>query len=194
MGSTTAENAVPSNGKFNLPSLGPLGSLTAGTNIPPPLDSPIEETPARIAAVQTTTATNDEKEAANPPRTTTVTNHHGHADGEAPTSPVSRQGSIRRLFSLRSMNSTFMEGERPDSSATLGGTPGSTASGTKAKKSSWWRKRKMVEADLSREQEKEKMARERKGPPPPTLPKLESFGIGKETTAIGGEELFRDIK
>jgi len=34
----------------------------------------------------------------------------------------------------------------------------------------------------------------KKGPPPPALPELSTFGVSEETTSLGADDLFKNIK
>ena len=35
---------------------------------------------------------------------------------------------------------------------------------------------------------------EKKGPPPPALPELSMFGVSEETSSLGADDLFKNIK
>lgn len=35
---------------------------------------------------------------------------------------------------------------------------------------------------------------QKKGPPPPALPALSSFGVSEDTTSLGAEDMFKNIK
>lgn len=119
---------ITSRGRFELPALAPLGSLTAGTNIPPPLPSPVEESPApkdlgtsddNTDLAHTPTKT---KDFAQPPSAQAVQNRlvtnnnsagyigaFGVRGSHAPVSPTSptRPGSIRRFFSRNSLHQSY---------------------------------------------------------------------------------------
>jgi len=120
--------------KFELPALNlDFGSITDGTNIPPPPASPVQEVPT---PPQTPPADNKEPaaiakakpEAAVPNGTpngtdkpVTSTPPNGNLAGtkrpadEAPLSPAGsgRQGSLRRLFSRNMLNASYTEGRSP---------------------------------------------------------------------------------
>lgn len=117
--------------RFELPALDfKFGSLTDGTNIPPPLPSPIEEEPADLklkenkpSATTTATTTNSSKtngaqpsadnaNATSPSRTLARAGLKRPAD-DIPASPTlsSRPGSIRRLFSRNLLNTAYANAE-----------------------------------------------------------------------------------
>ncbi|KAI9859092.1 MAG: hypothetical protein M1824_003933 [Vezdaea acicularis] len=192
MAQTSSKPTIPMNGKFILPSLGPLGSLTAGTDIPPPPDSPIEEKPSAPTTTATTTAPASQKENQHPQGT--ALSQQKLSEHGPPGSPTStRPGSVRRFLSLRSLNSSFTD-SAPASPTTE--TPGSVGMSTVKQKRSWFRKRKPSTSDLATTKPAEEQ--KKKGPPPPTLPEL-GMGKGDQTSIgmggdLGGKELFENIK
>jgi len=134
----TAAPAPAASKKFELPALEfKFASLTDGTDIPPPLPSPIAEEPEAPAAKGKT----DEKEApaakgkqeqlangaskangnhatttsTSSPQSRTATTKAGlkRPAEDSPASPTlsSRQGSIRRLFSRNLLHSAYANGE-----------------------------------------------------------------------------------
>ncbi|OBT57200.1 hypothetical protein VE04_02381 [Pseudogymnoascus sp. 24MN13] len=131
-----ATTTTPSR-KFELPVLAPLDSLTAGTDIPPPPDSPIGERPHQPAkapsAISTTSKPDDEHSRGREPGSPT----NGLLSPMSMTSPR-RPGSIRRFLSRRSLNGSAPdEGAppaRPLSSLSMAPTSGQKRSG------SWWRR------------------------------------------------------
>lgn len=108
--------------KFQLPALDlKFGSLTDGTNIPPPLPSPIEEEPsdqlktaqlpADSTSRSTSTSTNTADTTKNGTQTTPEAQRNGTkrpAETTGPASPTLSTGpaSIRRLFSRDQLNKT----------------------------------------------------------------------------------------
>ncbi|KLU83081.1 hypothetical protein MAPG_02148 [Magnaporthiopsis poae ATCC 64411] len=131
MPSRTQSNGVtskPGAKRFELPVLDfKFTPLTEGTDIPPPLPSPIEETPPPN---ETPTAAVDENrqqngaasadgghdiamEDAASPLSTAKTGTKRPADQPiSPVSPTSsKPGSIRRLFSRNLLNASYTEGE-----------------------------------------------------------------------------------
>ncbi|KAI9046905.1 hypothetical protein LZ554_008983 [Drepanopeziza brunnea f. sp. 'monogermtubi'] len=125
---------MPANGKppgrFELPQLKPLNfSLTDGTDIPPPLDSPIEEQPQHVPVSKETAAATTLP--ASGSVTSVTTNgqsspdmHKDSGDGvydrrgqtnynieTPPMSPAStKQGSVRRFLSRKDLNANYADG------------------------------------------------------------------------------------
>ncbi|KAF6805393.1 hypothetical protein CSOJ01_09539 [Colletotrichum sojae] len=158
----------PTNGasskRFELPKLDfKFGSLTDGTDIPPPLPSPVQEVPTppqtpRAGETKDTEPATAVKENAidkstnghgpavpHSPATTNGT--RGFSD-DTPLSPAvsSRQGSIRRLFSRTLLNQAYAEGESQPNGAVPHNRPMSRSQGSivdekKAKRTSGWFKR-----------------------------------------------------
>ncbi|KAK1977843.1 hypothetical protein LZ30DRAFT_784577 [Colletotrichum cereale] len=149
--------------RFELPKLDfKFGSLTEGTNIPPPLPSPVQEVPTppqtpRVSETKESDSAvkakvNDKTNghaAAGVPGSPTTTNGTKGFPEDTPLSPAlsSRQGSIRRLFSRTLLNQAYAEGEsHPNAN---GGPPsrpmsrsaGSIADEKKTKRTSGWFKR-----------------------------------------------------
>ncbi|TDZ75159.1 hypothetical protein CTRI78_v000142 [Colletotrichum trifolii] len=145
--------------RFELPKLDfKFGSLTEGTNIPPPLPSPVREVPT---PPQTPRAS-ETKDADSVKENISKTNGHGPAvpnspattngtrgfSDDTPLSPAlsSRQGSIRRYFSRTLLNQAYAEGESQSNSSTTQHRPTSRSQGSlldekKSKRSSGWFKR-----------------------------------------------------
>ncbi|KAF5680331.1 hypothetical protein FHETE_456 [Fusarium heterosporum] len=122
--------------RFQLPALNlNFGSITDGTDIPPPPDSPVQKVPtppqtpppgkeaengSNKKPVQDTynSVTEDVSKSTPQPSITASSNGNlagtkRHADEEAPLSPAasSRQGSLRRLFSRNMLNNSYAEGQ-----------------------------------------------------------------------------------
>ncbi|KAF5019694.1 hypothetical protein F66182_8291 [Fusarium sp. NRRL 66182] len=127
--------------RFQLPALNlNFGSITDGTNIPPPPDSPVQKVPtppqtpppAKEAKeelvkeetekdpVQDTYSRVTEDAPKDTPQPSITASSNGnfagtkrYADEDAPLSPAasSRQGSIRRLFSRTMLNNSYAEGQ-----------------------------------------------------------------------------------
>ncbi|KAM0280643.1 hypothetical protein ACHAQH_003950 [Verticillium albo-atrum] len=109
--------------RFELPQLNfNFSSLTEGTNIPPPPDSPVQEVPTPPQTPPVNIKQDESKQfkdaasataaAAASPATTATAGTKRPAD-ESPLSPApsSRAGSIRRLFSRNLLNNAYAEGE-----------------------------------------------------------------------------------
>lgn len=211
------------NGRFELPQLTPISfSLTDGTSIPPPPDSPIEEKPPPVAPKRelseesVTSATNG--------ATNGTANGNGTYDGRGrtpaistsvstdhkpPMSPVSitRPSSIRRFLSRKSLNTNYENGTnnnisnedlavaRPDSAMSFA----STKHIDKKSRPSWFR-RFSSNKDAARTSviyEEKRTTVTPMGPPPPKLPELSKLGAKipeDDEGSLGGEDLFKNIK
>lgn len=199
-----------SNGRFQLPQLAPVNfSLTDGTDIPPPPDSPVEEKPrppTHLAIPQSTTTTTITTNGSLGVSTSTLGgNKRGRSD-EPPLSPAStgRPSSIRRFLSKKSLNANFVAGANgiQEDAATIG-RPDSRASAmtdvNKKRSRSWFRR--LSGSNLGRSNSTAALSRpvpeEKKGPPPPKLPELNQFKAqipeGDEGS-LGAEDMFKNIK
>ncbi|CAG8984279.1 hypothetical protein HYALB_00010704 [Hymenoscyphus albidus] len=154
------------NPQFELPAFKPINfSLTDGTDIPPPIESPVEEKPPPPVAKPQLTA-NTSLAAANgsmPPPPAPGANGAAKTENirtsvsgtEAPPlSPISqfsqkKPGSIRKFLSRKSLNQNYIDGQngsfedlhgikRPESALS---TMTADRSGVKAKRSSGWFRR-----------------------------------------------------
>ncbi|KAH0562591.1 hypothetical protein GP486_002734 [Trichoglossum hirsutum] len=179
------------NGKFQLPTLAPLNfSLTDGTNIPPPPDSPIPEPKSDIKPVPLVKSAPPTPQQQNP------------KDGlpEPPTSPTStstsaeRPSSIRRFLSLKSLNSTY--GNHPQAPGSLDinrpQSPSAKSSISTLGKKNWFMRVRKAEPSLAegKEAEANGVPPEKVGPPPPKLPEVRT-----ETGSLfGDEDVFGKIK
>ncbi|KAH7271421.1 hypothetical protein MRS44_004816 [Fusarium solani] len=158
--------------RFQLPALNlNFGSITDGTNIPPPPDSPVQkvptppQTPPPVKEVaketekdtQSNVVSDDSKETPQQsipaPSNGNLAGTKRYADEDVPLSPAasSRQGSIRRLFSRTMLNNNYAEGQNQNpSSASLAavtnGRPSSQGGSSflderKSRRSSGWFRR-----------------------------------------------------
>ncbi|KAK0105364.1 hypothetical protein ONS95_004260 [Cadophora gregata] len=223
-----ATNGKPSIGRFELPQLTPINySLTDGTGIPPPPDSPVEESvPASVAKDAGAAASEDSATKTNGSQSATPTNNNGNGaayDGrgrpntidEPPMSPASstRQGSIRRFLSRKSLNTNYTNGTntnasqedlaggavRPESAMSFASQRPSLA---KKKSGSWFRRlgssNGSKRTSIIYEDKKPAPAPPvKKGPPPPKLPELNQLKakIGdNDEGSLGGEDMFKNIK
>ncbi|KAH0543690.1 hypothetical protein FGG08_002006 [Glutinoglossum americanum] len=180
------------NGKFQLPTLAPLNfSLTDGTNIPPPPESPVAETKPDIKVTPLAKSA--------PP---TPQQQKQQQDGlpETPASPTStstngdRASSIRRFLSLKSLNSTYNNHPPTFGSSDISRpqSPSAKSSASTLGKKSWFMRVRKTEPSLV--EGKGAVANgsppEKKGPPPPTLPEVRT-----ETGSLfGDEDVFGKIK
>jgi hypothetical protein len=204
------------NGRFELPQLTPVTfSLTDGTDIPPPPESPIEEkapVPAPKPAAVETPGVPHTGQTRVPSKVNGVYDGRGRTTDQPPLSPASttRPSSIRRFLSRKSLNTNYTNGTnhngsqedltgfgRPDSpSSFMTGPPG-----LKQKKSgSWFRRlgssgggnRTSVVYENSPFENKVL-----KGPPAPRLPELNQLKSKipeDDEGSLGGEDLFKNIK
>ncbi len=216
---------MPPNGKpsasrrFELPQLTPINySLTDGTSIPPPPDSPIEEhVPASSAKAD---ASENSPSAPANGQSATATNgvYEGRGRTDAhdnpPMSPASstRQGSIRRFLSRKSLNANYTNGtntnasqedlagvDRPESAMSFASQRPSLA---KKKSGSWFKrlgssngsKRTSV---IYEEKKPVPAPVVRMGPPPPKLPELNQLKAKiteDDGGSLGADDLFKNIK
>ncbi|KAK4173184.1 hypothetical protein QBC36DRAFT_348962 [Triangularia setosa] len=198
--------AKPANGaaakRFELPALDlKFGALTDGTDIPPPLPSPIREeavpTPPDTPKEAVKTNGNATAAAATvPPIATTAGVKRPAEDNPASPTLSARPGSIRRLFSRGLLNSAYVEGEEPNKKTARPPSRGasSVADSRKVKRSSGWFSRfRSDKTPLSPPATDEKKPT---GPPPPMIPELtelKSKVDAKEDDGFGSD-LFKDIK
>ncbi|CAK7566727.1 MAG: hypothetical protein SEPTF4163_004679 [Sporothrix epigloea] len=129
---TNGSTTVTAKGKpFELPALNfKFTSLTEGTNIPPPLPSPIAEDPQELSSIDKKSSANVDS-SISPSRATAAHGGLKRSADDVPSSPTpsSRPGSIRRLFSRNLLSTAYADAERSDgqlansSSSTL--VPGS---------------------------------------------------------------------
>jgi hypothetical protein len=200
---------MPANGKahgaFKPLALAPINySLTDGTSIPPPPDSPVEEAPPPAAPPK------DVEKTARPASVDPSANGNLNGRGRSsvavatPASMAStrRPSSIRNFLARKSLltptsgNGLNYNGgpedmaERPDSVASFrSGEP------SLVKKKSWFRRLSSVPR-TSTVYENEPEQKRPSGPPPPTLPELSQLKAkipeGDEG-GFGGEGLFKNI-
>ncbi|OCK82212.1 hypothetical protein K432DRAFT_293766 [Lepidopterella palustris CBS 459.81] len=196
-------------GKYTPLTLSPINfSLTDGTAIPAPPDSPPSTprlpTPGKgpLSSHPTSPAISD------PPTGSTVlsqtTTNDGAASSIAPSalSPTfsKRPSSVRKFLGLRTLSSSdslkSASTDRPGSPLAEG-----RPSLSRKKSGSWFGKRKssMVIGRVDEVGEKEgvngkALEKENRGPPPPALPELRSLGVSEEAVSLGAEDMFKDIK
>ncbi|KAF2865879.1 hypothetical protein BDV95DRAFT_585260 [Massariosphaeria phaeospora] len=194
-------------------------SLTDGTSIPAPPDSPpdsprpptpgggpLSSHPTPVSAVfpqhRTSPSSNESSNAAVDGLHQTSTN-----DGASTTSPASpstkRPASVRKWMGLRTLSSSdSLKSERPGSPATITSQP----SLSRKKSGSWFGKRKSSFPVGSVPEDRESQTTyltytngqattklapppQKKGPPPPALPELKSFSMSESEA----EDLFKNI-
>ncbi|KAL5115737.1 hypothetical protein ACEQ8H_006345 [Pleosporales sp. CAS-2024a] len=196
-------------------------SLTEGTSIPAPPDSPpatprpptpgkgpLSSHPTPLSAVfpHKAQATNgngngNELDAAvmtgEPPRPSDTT-----SSVVSPASPPRRPSSVRLLLGLRSLPSNdSLASERPGSPATINSQAPTL---TRRKSSSWFGKKKPIAsvpegvesprpASGTRTVSQPTQPTKKKGPPPPALPELKTLGVNEDTLSLGGDDMFKNI-
>ncbi|KAH6630311.1 hypothetical protein B0J18DRAFT_96761 [Chaetomium sp. MPI-SDFR-AT-0129] len=202
--------ATTSKGQFELPALDfKFGSLTDGTDIPPPLPSPIQEEGAGPTPPDTPRKAAQKKlegkdTASGKPSPISTAGIKRRAE-DNPASPTlsTRPGSIRRLFSRNLLNAAYANGNEPAQNSRPPSRSGSIMTDAKkARRSSGWFGRlrgsepaqnKVVAAPLSPPVTQESQST---GPPPPMIPELTELntklGIQNPTSFEG--DLFKDIK
>ncbi|KXX80892.1 hypothetical protein MMYC01_202083 [Madurella mycetomatis] len=215
--STTAKPAEATTSKrFELPALEfKFGSLTDGTDIPPPVPSPIQEkagpTPPETPKVdgKHDEVTNGKPDSALSPKsqvssiTTSGTKRRAEDNPASPTFS-NRPGSIRRLFSRGLLNNAYTNGDgapaqdgRPESRSNS-----SVADSRRAKRSSGWfgrlRGSDGAPAKATTPLSPPATMDEKKpaGPPPPMIPEISELKskIGVQDESGFGGDLFKDIK
>lgn len=214
-----------STGRFELPQLKPINfSLTDGTNIPPPPDSPVEEKPPAPEPTISSAVpgTNSQSAATSADE---VYDGRGRTNGntaavEQPTSPIStrRPSSIRRFLSRKSLNTNYTNGtntnvsnedvtmiDRPDSAMSFASARPSLP---KNKSGSWFRRfsNSGTQAGADGSQSRTSIIYEDKqsvpkpkpmGPPPPKLPELSKLKArisDNDDGSLGAEDMFKNIK
>lgn len=204
--------------RFELPQLSlTSGSLTDGTDIPPPPDSPIEEKPPPAALKRglpddpAISATNGAVNgSANGNVNGNGVHRHGGSKASTDTRPpipsTIRPSSIRRFLSRKSLNTNYESGANSNSNEDLAsiGRPESAmsyASGRhvdKKSRLSWFRRFSSdVGSRTSVIYEEKRASIMPMGPPPPKLPELSKLRAKipeDDEGSLGGEELFKNIK
>jgi len=221
---TSTATAAPGGKKFELPALEfKFASLTDGTDIPPPLPSPIQEEPEPLKAKPAAKDADEDKEnkgLSNGTNGNHATSTESQPDRsktgvkrpaeDSPMSPTlsSRQGSIRRLFSRNLLNTAYTNGDAEaqgtlsmdaaGSARPTSRSNGSIGDGRKAKRSSGWFRRLRGGDDGSKRASTmfEEVKKQPAGPPPPMIPELAALEAKLDLEEKGslGSDLFKDIK
>ncbi|USP73771.1 hypothetical protein yc1106_01045 [Curvularia clavata] len=199
-------------------------SLTEGTSIPAPLDSPPDTprppTPGKgpLSSHPTPKSPTFPSQRESPPPDKPVDGstpdsqlrESRTSDGAStmsPTSPSSkRPGSVRKFLGIRTLSSSdSLKTDRPGSPATINSQAPSL---NRRKSGSWFGKRKTFIAGPVPEghvdsavysnsrtvsQPQPAQSLEPKGPPPPALPGLSSFGVNEDALSLSADDLFKDI-
>ncbi|KAI4863498.1 hypothetical protein F4820DRAFT_373108 [Hypoxylon rubiginosum] len=203
---TAAAAPATTSKRFELPALEfKFGSLTDGTDIPPPLPSPKEEvpTPPKTPIPEIV----EEKQEANgtanghgtfPKPDLTIPTNIGikRPAEDGPASPtLSNRGSLRRLLSRTLLNNAYDEQgsilsqgtSRPPSR-----TASTIADERKSKRASGWFKRLRSNDNTKRVSQNLEEVKKPMGPPPPMIPELSALESKVDTRL--GDDLFKGIK
>jgi hypothetical protein len=199
--------------RFELPVLDlKLGSLTEGTDIPPPLPSPVLEQRPKTPPKETKEARNGAARAngagaTESPQSIVSTNGVKRSADDVPVSPTgsNRQGSIRRLFSRNLLNAAYNDSEsvvhtglesRPTSRSNV-----SVLDDKRSKRSSGWFRRLRGEHPATTTAGDKRSSRvfddvkKPVGPPPPMIPELSSWSkVDLHDDGSLGNDLFKNIK
>lgn len=211
----------PTTKRFELPALDfKFGSLTEGTDIPPPLPSPKEEVPpppsktppnslpkAPVPDPVVKEESNGHvngSETSPKPDSTTLPNYAGTkrpAEDGLLSPPGSSRGNLRRLLSKSLLNKTYDEQEPASGQVqTTSRPPSRTASITteekKSKRSSGWFRRLRLsdssERRMSMQFVQTPPTPKTAGPPPPMIPELSALETKVDTNI--GDDIFKGIK
>ncbi|KAJ4377679.1 hypothetical protein N0V83_000507 [Neocucurbitaria cava] len=202
-------------------------SLTEGTSIPAPPDSPPDTprppTPGKgpLSSHPTPKSPGFPPQKASPQskdsQDSAAENHLQQArtsdaasGAMSPTSPSARRpASVRKFLGLRTLSSSdSLKSDRPGSPATINSQAPSL---TRRKSGSWFGKKKTFNvgsvpegkesltpyangATASQTSAQPLQAPKAKGPPPPALPDLDSFGVNDDTLSLGADDMFKNIK
>lgn len=190
--------------RFELPALDlNFGSITDGTNIPPPPASPI--TRSATPPHKHTAANDSASGASGYQRANGNGNSPGRNEPLASPTKSAREGSIRRLFSRNKLNNEFAAGELPTSQSApvLDSERPQSRSGfslmgdRKSKRSSGWFKRlRTGDQQSSRRSsflfgQSSASSTKPAGPPPPMIPELKE--IEKDDGSLGAD-IFKDVR
>jgi hypothetical protein len=200
-------------------------SLTDGTPIPAPLDSPPDSprppTPGRGPLSSHPTPKSpgfppQHNEASPQDKASVDSDMHlqqsrtsDAASAMSPTSPSARRpASVRKFLGLRTLSSSdSLKSDRPGSPATINSQAPSL---TRRKSGSWFGKKKSFAVGSLPEGKESSTpypnsrsvsqsappvpTAQPKGPPPPALPELKSFGVNDDTLSLGADDMFKNIK
>lgn len=197
--------------RFTLPALNfQFGSLTEGTDIPPPLPSPAREVPTPPKTPSTEEVPKKEANGisfgrangseTSPKSDTTSSSVAGlkRAADQGPASPTySSRGSLRRYLSKNLLNGTYEEqnsASGPGVSRPASRTASVMAEERKSKRASgWFRRLRSTDSNTKRNSVQQfEEVQVKKEPPPPMIPELSAWD-SKVDTAIG-DDLFKGIK
>ncbi len=174
-------------------------SLTEGTSIPAPPDSP-PETPRPRTDGQGPLSSHPTPKSSQQKGAEELAGKSGSDSAAGPMSPTSptlkRPGSVRKFLGLRSMSSDSLNSERPGSPATISSQP----SISRSKSGSWFGSRKKTFSmavgtvpEAKESSQSPTQPAKPKGPPPPALPELKTLGVDDKTLSLGADDMFKNI-
>lgn len=210
-------------GKYKPLTLTPINfSLTEGTSIPAPLETPPETPRPPTPGKGPLSSHPTPKSAVFPQHEETngkaheeqVTEEELHKPRSSdaassmlsPASPSQRRpSSVRKFWGLRSLPSNdSLKSDRPGSPATINSQAPTLS---RRKSSSWFGKKKTVGSvpegvETARPVTSNKRTvsqpvlqpTKKQGPPPPALPELKSFGVSADSLSLGADDMFKNIK
>jgi hypothetical protein len=206
-------NKASNPARFELPALNlNFGSITDGTNIPPPPVSPVEKAPV-ASTIPIPPPNGQDKENKKPAngaaKTTAAANgkiagtKRSADDGPPSPTPSGRPGSLRRLFSRTMLSNSYTEGQlstNGNGAAAAAARPGSQSGGSflddrKSKRNSGFFRRLRGDGGAKRSSllldtaSSTTSPKKPSGPPPPMIPEVE---VEKDTGAFGSD-LFKNI-
>ncbi|KAI0172659.1 hypothetical protein GGR52DRAFT_416743 [Hypoxylon sp. FL1284] len=193
------------NKRFELPALEfKFGSLTDGTDIPPPQPSPKEEAPPKTTVPEIIEEKKQEENGSanghgtSPQPDISIPSNIGikRPAEDVPASPApSNRGSLRRLLSRTLLNNAYDE-QGSVASQGISRPPSRTAStiadDRKSKRSSGWFKRLRSNDNSKRSSQIFDEVKKPAGPPPPMIPELSALETKVDTHL--GDDLFKGIK
>jgi len=207
--SSPAAIKPPTVRRFELPALNlQFGSLTEGTNIPPPLPSPILEEPAAQNSATPSKTSNSApiglQDGTNSAPAPTGAGKRS-TDVAMPLSPTGSSGrsSLRRYLSKSLLNASYEEqaSSKPANGQVTSRPPSRTASvmdDKKARRGSGWFRR-LTSSDGSNKRNSQVFQESQTtqqpaqtGPPPPKIPELDQWKSKVDTSL--GDDLFKSIR
>lgn len=187
-------------------------SLTEGTQIPAPLDSPPDSprppTPGKgpLSSHPTPKADSFPQNGASESKESGEHQSTANNAPMSPTSPNRRPGSVRKFLGLRPLSSTdSLKSERPGSPNTI---TSQAPSLSRRKSGSWFGRKKSFNVGSVPEgretstsngngstvSQPAQQPAKPKGPPPPALPELKTFGVSDDSLSLGADDMFKNIK
>ncbi|CCU76586.1 hypothetical protein BGHDH14_bgh05311 [Blumeria hordei DH14] len=190
---------------FELPKLKPVNiSLTDGTDIPPPPDSPVQDTPPVYdqppKLSESKAILRCDNRAPNRHHDQDTDGDSGYQASQIVTSPK-HPSSIRKFISRRSLNANYANDSydsltRPDSSTSY--MSGNTTFSSSKRRALTWFGRFGNSGSNTRKSTNlavpDTLPIKPPPPPPPMLPKLSHFTMTMSDSSLDGAEMFKNIK